>query len=95
MNYYVYIATNKTNTVLYTGVSNDLIRRMYQHKEKLVDGFTKKYNIIKLVYYEEFDDVISAIEREKQLKGGARKKKIDLIEIFNPSYEDLHYKIVG
>ena len=68
---------------------------MYQHKEKLVDGFTKKYNIIKLVYYEEFDDVISAIEREKQLKGGARKKKIDLIEIFNPSYEDLHYKIVG
>ena len=68
--YYVYIMTNKYNTVLYTGVTNDLVRRVYEHKEKLVDGFTKKYNVDKLVYFECADDIKAAIAREKQIKGG-------------------------
>ena len=88
--YYVYIMTNKHNTVLYTGVTNDLVRRTYEHKEKLVKGFTKKYNVNKLVYYEITDDVYSAITREKQIKAGSRKKKIDLIESMNPEWMDLY-----
>jgi putative endonuclease len=85
--------TNKGNTVLYTGVTNDLKRRVYQHKEKLVEGFTKKYNITKLVYYEVTDDVRTAILREKQIKGGSRQKKIELITSINPKWNDLYDEI--
>lgn len=81
--YYVYIMTNRSQT-LYTGVTNDLQHRVYEHKQKLVDGFTKKYNLTKLVYYESTDDVRSAIGREKQIKGWLRAKKIALIESMNP-----------
>ena len=80
--------TNKSNT-LYTGVTNDLIRRVYEHKHHLVKGFTDKYNITKLVYYEATNDVKSAIEREKQIKGWLRIKKINLIESMNPEWKDL------
>jgi putative endonuclease len=82
--------TNKTNTVLYTGITNDLKRRIYEHKNKLLSGFTKKYNINKLVYYEIFDNPYYAIQREKQIKGGSRKKKIELIKNFNPNFNDLY-----
>ena len=88
--YYIYIMTNKRNTVLYTGVTNDLKRRVYEHKEKLVEGFTKQYNITKLVYYEVSDNIESAILREKQIKGGPRKKKIDLINSMNKDWLDLY-----
>lgn len=88
--YYVYIMTNKTNSVLYTGVTNDLVRRVYEHKNKLVEGFTKKYNIDKLVFYEVYDDINTAIAREKQIKGGSRKKKLRLIEDMNKSWNDLY-----
>ena len=87
--YYVYMITNKTNTVLYTGVTNNLERRIYEHKNKLVDGFTKKYNINKLVYFDYTTDVTSAITREKQIKGWSRAKKNALIESVNPRWEDL------
>jgi len=87
-NYYVYILTNKSNT-LYIGVTNDLIRRLYEHKNKLVAGFTKKYNIDRLIYYEVFDDPEAAISREKELKGWTREKKIDLIKKVNPNFEEL------
>ncbi|WP_449417989.1 GIY-YIG nuclease family protein [Phormidium nigroviride] len=89
-NYYIYIMTNKYNTVLYTGVTNNLQRRVYEHKSKLIDGFTKKYNIIKLVYYEIFEDIYNAIAREKQIKGGSRQKKIDLVNSFNQEWKDLY-----
>ena len=88
--YYVYIMTNKNNKVLYTGVTNDLIRRVHEHKEKMTKGFTKKYNIKKLVYYEAFDIVYHAIAREKQIKAGSRQKKIDLINSMNKEWEDLY-----
>ena len=81
--------TNKNNTVLYTGVTNDLERRMREHKGKLVEGFTKKYNITKLVYYEISDNIESAILREKQIKGGSRQKKIELINSMNKEWRDL------
>ena len=87
--YYIYILTNKNNTVLYVGVTNDIVRRIWEHKSKLIEGFTKKYNIDKLVYYEKFDDPNSAIAREKQLKAGSRKKKLDLINSFNKDWKDL------
>ena len=86
--YYVYIMTNNSRT-LYTGVTNDLRRRVYEHKNKLIPGFTNKYNITKLVYYEECKDIKIAIPREKQIKGWLRKKKIELIEKGNPNWEDL------
>jgi putative endonuclease len=89
--YYVYIMTNKNNHVLYIGVTNDLRRRAFEHKEKLVEGFTKKYNIVKLVYYEIFEDIYLAFSREKQIKAGSRQKKIDLIESINPDWKDLYY----
>lgn len=76
--YYVYIMTNNNNSVLYTGMTNNLIRRVYEHKEKIIDGFTKKYNCTKLVYYEIFNDPYNAIAREKQIKAGSRKKKLTL-----------------
>ena len=88
--YYVYIMTNYKNTVLYTGVTNDLIRRVYEHKSKVNEGFTKRYNINKLVYYEIAESAESAILREKQIKGGSRKKKIDLINSMNPEWDDLY-----
>lgn len=92
--YYIYIMTNKGNTVVYTGVTNDLIRRVYEHKSKRVEGFTKKYNINKLVYYEIYEDVSQAIAREKQIKAGSRKKKINLINSINPEWKDLYLEII-
>ncbi len=87
--FYVYIMTNDHNKVLYTGVTNDLKGRVYQHKEKLVDGFSKRYNLNKLVYYEVFEDSINAISREKQIKAGSRKRKTELIHKMNRSWKDL------
>ena len=81
--------TNKRNTVLYTGVTNNIRRRVYEHKQKLAGGFTKKYNIVKLVYYEVFGDSISAISREKQIKAGSRRRKEELINSVNPEWRDL------
>jgi len=92
--YYVYIMTNKYNTVLYVGVTNDLVRRVYEHRNKLVKGFTAKYNIVKLVYYEIHEDIKEAIKREKQIKGWLRAKKEELIKTMNPSWKDLYEKIV-
>ena len=87
--YFVYIMTNKSQT-LYTGVTNNLLKRVYQHKNKLIDGFTKKYNITILIYYETHEDIRAAIAREKQIKGWLRKKKIALIESMNPEWKDLY-----
>ncbi len=87
--YYVYILTNKFNRALYIGVTNDLERRVYEHRNKLVKGFTATYNTHKLVYYEVTTDVYSAITREKQLKGWLRKKKVTLIKTMNPHWKDL------
>ena len=87
--YYVYIVTNKSDTVFYTGVTNNLKRRIHEHKEKLVEGFTSKYNITKLVYYEVADNIESAILREKQIKAGSRQKKIELIKSVNKEWRDL------
>ena len=88
--YCVYIMTNKGDTVLYTGVTNDLQRRAYEHRNKLIDGFTKKYNVTKLVYYEVFHDPTNAITREKQIKAGSREKKIAMIDQMNPGWNDLY-----
>ena len=85
--------TNKINTVLYTGVTSDLRKRVYEHKQKLIDGFTKRYNINKLFYYEQFDNIESAILREKQIKAGSRNKKLNLIKNINPEFNDLYYKL--
>ena len=90
---YVYILTNSRNTVLYTGVTSDLVKRVWQHKEKEIPGFTKRYNVDKLVYFEVADDIEAAIQREKQIKGGSRQKKINLIETQNPRWEDLYNSI--
>ena len=87
--YCVYILTNKNHTVLYTGVTNDLFRRTTEHKKKTSKGFTKKYNANKLVYYEATDDIYAAIVWEKKIKAGSRQKKIDLINRFNPEWNDL------
>jgi len=86
--YYVYIMANRYHNVLYTGVTNDLKRRVYEHKMHLVRGFTSRYNVEKLVYYEATDDIQAAILREKQIKGGSRQKKIDLIMSINPEWKD-------
>ena len=88
--YYIYIMTNKSNTCLYTGVTNDLKRRVYEHRNKLVEGFTEKYNIVKLVYYEVYEDPYNAISREKQIKKGSWKKKLDLIARLNSTWNDLY-----
>jgi putative endonuclease len=88
--YYVYIMTNRNNTTLYTGVTSDLRKRIFEHKEKLVEGFTKKYNIIKLMYYEACDNVKTAISREKQIKDGSRQKKVNLINNTNDEWRDLY-----
>jgi putative endonuclease len=87
--YYVYIMTNKHNTVLYVGVTNDLERRVSEHKLKLLAGFTSRYNVNKLVYYESFEDIDAAIAREKQIKAGSRQKKVDLIKSTNSEWDDL------
>jgi putative endonuclease len=82
--------TNSRNTVLYVGVTNNLMKRVYEHKAKLADGFTKKYNIVKLLYYEVFEDIENAILREKQIKAGSRQKKIQLIDSTNKEWRDLY-----
>ena len=87
--YYVYIMTDKRNGTLYTGVTNNLTRRVYEHKHKLVEGFTSKYGLSRLVYYEVFDDIRLAIAREKQIKGWLRVRKSALIEAKNPEWNDL------
>ena len=89
MKSYIYILFNKRNGTLYTGVTSDLKKRVYEHKNKLTDGFTSKYDVDKLGYYEEYNDIKNAIEREKQIKDGSRKKKIALIESMNPFWKDL------
>ena len=89
--YYVYILTNKHHNVLYTGVTNDLERRCYEHKQKKIKGFTKKYNVDKLIYIERFDLIDLAIEREKQIKGFPREKKIALINQFNKDWKELSH----
>lgn len=90
---YVYIMANKTNTTLYVGVTSDIVKRVYEHKNSLVDGFTKRYNLKKLVYFEIFDFIEDAIVREKQLKGGNRAKKIILVESVNQTWRDLYDEI--
>lgn len=88
--YYVYIMTNKHNTVLYTGITNNLMRRVFEHKNKVNKGFTSRYNVDKLVYFEVFEDPMTAITREKQIKGWLRDKKDKLINTINPKREDLY-----
>jgi putative endonuclease len=91
--YYVYIMTNKHNRVLYTGVTNDLKRRAYEHRTGQGGGFTSRYNVDKLVYYEMTVSAEAAIAREKQIKGGSRQKKIDLVEGMNPEWRDLYEEL--
>ncbi len=87
--YYVYILTNQNNNVLYIGVTNNLVRRIYEHKNKFVEGFSKRYKVTKLVYYETSKSIESAIEREKQLKNWHRDWKVNLVNQFNPEWKDL------
>ena len=95
MNYYVYILSNNLNTVVYVGVTKDLVRRVYEHKHHLDPGsFTARYAVEKLVYYEYTTDVRAAIEREKQIKSWSRKKKNELVNGFNPRWEDLYGSIL-
>ena len=93
--YYVYILANYSNKVIYTGVTNDLIRRVAEHRGKRVPGFTQRYNVTKLVYFEDTSDVRSAITREKQIKKWRREKKDRLINSMNPDWEDLAVKLWG
>jgi len=93
--YYIYILTNKGNRVLYTGVTRDLVNRVYQHRERQVKGFTYKYNVNKLVYFEAYNNPREAIKREKQIKASSRIKKIRLIERNNPGWEDLYTEIAS
>lgn len=92
--YYVYILASKRNGTLYIGITKNLIRRIYEHKKNVIDGFTKKYNVHRLVYYEQTNDVKSAIEREKKLKKWNRKWKLNLIEKKNPDWKDLYNELV-
>jgi len=87
--YYVYILTNKSNTVLYVGVTSDLNKRIYEHKNKLIEGFSSKYNLSKLIYFETTNNIEDAIAREKQLKKWHRKWKVNLIKEMNPEFDDL------
>ena len=93
--YYVYILTNRWNTVTYTGVTNDLVRRVYEHRERLVPGFSARYHVTKLVTYETFTHPSAAIAREKQLKAGSRMQKVALIEQRNPDWCDVYNFIVS
>ncbi len=90
---FIYLLINKTSTVIYTGVTSNLAKRIYEHRNHLVEGFTKKYHVTKLVYYETFDSITDAITREKQIKAGSRKKKINLIKSMNPTMKDLFCEI--
>jgi putative endonuclease len=92
--YYVYILASKRNGTLYVGVTNDLVKRVYQHKNDLADGFTKKYQVHKLVCFEQTTDIESAIKREKQLKKWLRKWKLELIEKQNPDWKDLYNDLI-
>ena len=95
MNYYVYILANATNVAIYTGVTNNLLRRVYEHKNNLApDSFTSRYNIHKLVYYEQTSDVRSAIEREKQIKSWSRAKKNKLVNSSNHEWKDLYFELI-
>jgi putative endonuclease len=94
MSYYVYILASKRNGTLYIGVTNDLIRRVYEHKNNLINGFTQKYNVHQLVYYEQTSNIKSAIQREKRLKKWNRKWKLELIEKENPNWNDLYERLV-
>jgi len=87
---YIYILANKSNSVIYTGVTSDLVKRIYQHKQRLLEGFSKRYNLHKLVYYEMYDSINNAIIREKQIKGLLRRRKEALIESMNPGWRDLY-----
>lgn len=89
----VYILASKMNGTLYVGVTSSPVKRIWEHKQELVEGFTKKYGVKRLVYYEQFEDMTTAIEREKQLKAGSRLKKIHLIEKHNPEWKDLYGEI--
>ena len=91
---YVYILCSKRNGTLYIGVTSDLIKRIWQHKNKVVEGFTKKYNVDKLCYFETFSDITTAINREKELKKLRRQEKLDLIETYNPEWIDLYYELI-
>lgn len=91
---FVYILTNRRDTVLYIGVTSNLVKKVWEHKEKLVEGFTRKYKLTKLIYFEMFDSIEEAIKREKYLKGKRRSFKLDLIRAFNPSFKDLYSEIV-
>ena len=90
---YIYIMTNEGHSTLYTGVTSDLVKRVYEHREKLAEGFTKRYNLTKLVYYEVFDEIENAIIREKQIKAGSRSKKLQLINGLNPDWKDLYEEL--
>ncbi len=92
--YYLYILASRKNGTLYIGVTSDLIKRVWQHKQKLVEGFTQKYNVSVLVYFEEYSDVKDALKREKNMKAWQRQWKIKIIEENNPNWEDLYSKIV-
>jgi len=89
----MYIITNYTNTTLYIGVTSNLLRRIYEHRNKLIEGFSKRYNLYKLVYFEYSDSIISALEREKYLKGKTRKFKEELINSMNPTWADLYERL--
>ena len=91
----VYILASKRNGTLYTGVTSDLVKRIWQHKNNLADGFTRKYSVHMLVYYELADEMTAAISREKQIKGGSRARKLALIESINPGWRDLYDDILG
>ena len=90
---YIYFMSNRYNKVLYVGITSNLIKRVWEHKNQVVDGFTKRYNLNKLVYYEIYDDIETAINREKQIKSWPRKKKIELIHFLNPHLDDLYEKL--
>ncbi|MBQ2826131.1 MAG: GIY-YIG nuclease family protein [Clostridia bacterium] len=92
--YYVYILTNKTDTVMYIGVTNDLHRRLYEHKNEQIEGFTKRYHVHKLVYFERYSEINDAIAREKQLKHWIRAKKDQLVKKENPNWDDLGEKLI-
>jgi len=92
--YFDYVITNKQHSVLYTGVTNNLIKRVYGHKSKVVKSFSEKYNVYKLVYYEVFESIETAITREKQIKAGRRKRKLELINKFNKEWNDLYEEIL-
>ena len=92
--YFVYILTNYNCTTLYVGVTSDIIQRVYRHKSKIVDGFSKRYNLNKLVYFEQFISIEEAIKREKYIKGKKRSYKKELINSTNPQWDDLYYKLI-